>query len=160
VGQWPPGQPHGRTDQLERYVPGPGAPDVFFAGAEAVIISISGGDFMVSLDGSDLKIGDTSNGVTVALPLSAAQLAGTAWMQIGIVRNGTNLEIYLDGVLISTVAITVVSYSGSVTVMENDDRNIHDVRISNPGEKLTALDQLYYKDDLSENKGNVLLPFE
>jgi hypothetical protein len=88
--------------------------------------------------------------------LSAAQLAGTEWFTLKVVREGTLLKVVIDKVQADSETVAVVEYSGDVTLMDGKKVNIFDPRFLNRAISKAASD--YYCDNLELDEGNALMP--
>lgn len=128
--------------------------------AGEAVLRFSTGDLLVNIlyEGGKayLEFKDGTNDVKEELPFTADQLSGNAWALIKIKRVGSNLEIYHDGSLVQTVAITHKNYGGTCTIMESNNNNLHDPRVLGKNISNEATD--YYIRDLAENAGKSLLP--
>lgn len=99
---------------------------------------------------------DDDNSLAIELVLSAAQLAGTEWFTLKVVREGTLLKVVIDKVQVDSETVAVVEYSGDVTLMDGKKVNIFDPRVLNRAISKAASD--YYCDNLELDEGNALMP--
>ena len=126
-----------------------GATLYLYGGSLAISVSQSGGI-------ATLIVADGVNTVTHVLPMSAAQLVGTAWSRIRISRIGNMLRTYLDGVLVATDTITLKTYGGGARIGCGIVDGLHDIRIV--GAALSTQSDTYYGADLTENRGKAVMP--
>jgi hypothetical protein len=103
-----------------------------------------------------LILADGTSSVSHALPMTAAQIAGTAWSRIRLVRTGTALSTYVDGVLVATDTVTLKTYGGGARIGCGVTSGLHDVRIV--GATLSTQSDTYYGSDITENSGKATMP--
>lgn len=124
------------------------------------IITMATGNLLIDVEASGpdffLQFEDGTNTIFQQLPFTAAQKAGTAFAIISIIRDGTNLLIYQDKVLVATIAITVKTYGGVTKVMELNPEAFFDMRVVQNKVSKEAIE--YYTRDVDENKGDSNLP--
>jgi hypothetical protein len=99
---------------------------------------------------------DDDNSLAIELILSAAQLAGTEWFTLKVVRTGTLLKVIIDKDENASETVAVVEYSGDVTLMNGKKVNIFDLRLLAVAISKAASD--YYVDNLELDEGNALMP--
>ena len=125
------------------------------------ILNFQQGNLLVDVEffGGDayLQFEDGINTIYQQLPFTADQKSGIDWAIIKLVRTGGNLKIVHDKTVVATIALTqVVTYGGTVKVMEENPDSIFDPRVINGLVSDEASN--YYIEDLDENGGNVMLP--
>jgi hypothetical protein len=98
------------------------------------VISFENGGLTIDVvkfnEGVMLIFDDGDNYFNRYFELTAAQLAGTAWMLVKVSRSGSKLILSVDNSTPQEAALSVVKdYSGKVTIMQNKTGSIFDHRI-------------------------------
>lgn len=127
------------------------------------VISFENGGLTIDVvkfnEGVMLIFDDGDNYFNRYFELTAAQLAGTAWMLVKVSRSGSKLILSVDNSTPQEADLSVVKdYSGKVTIMQNKTGSIFDQRILKRFIDEKAVE--YYLYDMTENRGKSLLPSE
>lgn len=133
------------------------------------VISFENGGLTIDVvkfnEGVMLVFDDGDNYFNRYFELTAAQLAGTAWMLVKVSRTihpttgvGT-LVLSVDNSAPQEATLSVIKdYSGKVTIMKDKTGSIFDQRILKRYIDEKAVE--YYLYDMVENRGKSLLPSE
>jgi hypothetical protein len=129
---------------------------------DRAVIQFETGNLRIEVQRFDLGamviFDDGDNYINRYFPLTAEQLAGTAWMIVNVSRIGNTLGLAIDKSEVQTAALAtpIKSYGGKVTVMQYKKGGIFDVRSFPKGAVAKQIE--YYINDIEENEGKALLP--
>lgn len=126
----------------------------------ASLIKFETGDLLINIewegDTPYLVFNDGINEIRQELPLTADEIAGDDWAIIKLVRDGDDLIIVCDKTTVATLSIVHRNYGGIVSIGEDSDANLFDIRII--PQIISKESSDYYIDDLSENGGDAMMP--
>jgi len=119
---------------------------------------IGGLSIDVVTDGNEVHLlfVDDSNDLDIELELTAAQIAGTDWFILKVVRDGTSLKVVIDTEEVADETVASVSYFGDATLMDGKKAYIFDPRFLAKAISKAASD--YYVDNVENDDGDGVMP--
>ena len=128
----------------------------------AGILSLSSGrmriDIVKNMSGVFLTFKDSGgNNINVPIPMTSDQIAGLKYAIFKIVRQSSNLLVYMDGSLLSIISLhSVVTYGTTAYVMSRRAGSVFDVRMIPSVVNEEAHN--YYLQSISDYSGDSVLP--
>ena len=117
---------------------------------------------VLTLDGTDDLTVTWTNATTLSISgqtITTASVATTTWRHYALVRSGSTITVYENGVSLGTVTLATARGGTQIIISgtaETGAMEIYDLRVYNATLSAGAIDYLY--DDTNDNSGTKVLP--